>query len=213
MTGIFTCYYTSITSLKKYNTVSFWVNVRIYLQSSNFCKLLGSLPNSLRDRTFLVVVFYVLCRGYENMMKLYFEKLFPLNDLIMGTQKNNTYNYKSDVLRFFGWALRSYRQLQLHTLERTQNKGKIYLINSKIKLLDNMMTTEAKVRNDDDYMSRCYASVDTLYNKGNLTLIVKKYYNFVVSVIILIDEHVSEQKIHILRNDVMKVAFNELREN
>ena len=75
------------------------------------------------------------------------------------------------------------------------------------------MTTEAKVRNDDDYMSRCYASVDTLYNKGNLTLIVKKYYNFVVSVVILIDEHVSEQKIHILRNDVMKVAFNELRKN
>ena len=46
------------------------------------------------------------------------------------------------------------------------------------------MTTEAKVRNDDDYMSICYASVDALYDKENLTLIVKKYYNFAVSVII-----------------------------
>lgn len=100
------------------------------------------------------------------MMKLYFKKTFPLNDLIMGTQKSNTYTYRYDVLRFFGRALRSCRKLQLHTLERTQKRGKTYLINSKIKLLDNMMTTEAKMRNDDDYMSRCYASVNALYNKG-----------------------------------------------
>ena len=213
MTGIFTCYHTSITSLKKYNTASFWVNVRIYLQSSNFCKLMESLPISLRDRTFLVVVFYVLCRGYENMMKSYFEKLFPSNDLIKGIQKNTTYNYKSDVIRFFGWALKSYRQVQLRTLDRTQHKGKKDLLHSKIKLLGDMMTNEAKVRDDDDYMTRCYASVDALYNKGNLTLVAKKYYDLAVSVIIAIDEHVSEQKIHILGNDVMKVASNEMRKN
>ena len=70
---------------------------------------------------------------------------------------------------------------------------------------------EEKVVNDENYMSRCYATVDTLYNKGKLTFLTEKYYDIAYSIIYKIDKHVTEQKIHQLRNDVMKVAYKEFK--
>ena len=175
-----------------------------------FCDLLVSLPTSQRDITFIVVIFYVLCEELENMMKQYIEQIFPSSDIIQATQKNDKYDNKSDGMRFFGWALISYRQLQIRTLEKTKKVTKD-VVTSKMKLLNDMITTEEKVVNDENYMSRCYTTVDTLYNKEKLTLVAKKYYDIACSIIDEIDKHVNEQKIHLLRNDVMKVAYKELK--
>ena len=51
------------------------------------------------------------------------------------------------------------------------------VVTLKMKLLNDMITTEEKVVNDESYISRCYATVDTLYNKGRLTLVTKKHYD------------------------------------
>ena len=87
------------------------------------------------------------------------------------------------------------------------------LLEKKLLYLEEMRVFIGDVVDDNDYMIKCFSPSDTLINKGKMSLISKKYYDFALVLMKHIRIACSREKLLDRKNEFIEKGKNEINDN
>ena len=172
MTQIFICYETSMSNAKSKTMCNFWGNIMAYLKGDGFSEMMNQLPKDLQSRRLWVVIVFNLIHYFDSEVIKVCDRLKISQNIAKETQVYSLGDERTEVQRFIGWAIYSYRKRLLEKENSSQ------LDDAKMDLLSHMITSADEVKDNQEYLMKCYSLEDQIYNRGHLTLVSEKFFRW-----------------------------------